>query len=462
MKSKLITMVLLAFFSIQLIAQSNYDRALKYIEENKYDEAFQIAKQLFDTDSISESLKLAIALRESGYLTTPLYELLGDIYADQTVKELALENYLSAENKDSTNIALKFKIADFYFENKEYKDAANEYLKVIQIDSSNVEAYKKISNIFYAAKMYADASIYLQKAISLSGEKQLYLEFIKSNIQLNNYSTALEYSKQALRKYPQDEILLMDLAECYYFNSEYDSCLAIYLKTDVTHLKSPELFKAAKSAQQLNKDTTAIYYYNKIKADSALFTKFRLDLANLYFKNNMYDEAEQLYLEEILVNPNNEFAHRFLGFSYFQKKQYLYAKDEFKTALVLNDTNVDSYFWLAQSYKCLDSVNAAAKTFEDLLEATKGNSEKYSNQISEACGFLGYVSYNNKNYPSAISYLRRAVAISPNVLTFNVLLASSLHSNGNVDDAIKVYKKILLMDPNNEVAKKGLRMLSAD
>jgi len=110
----------------------------------------------------------------------------------------------------------------------------------------------------------------------------------------------------------------------------------------------------------------------------------------------------------------------------------------------------------------MDSTEHAAELYIKILKLTEGKEKQYKEEILLANDFLGRRAFQKKNYQAAITYILRALQSKPSEWRFMEMLGVSYYVLQNNDEAIKWYKAVLKYNPKSEVAKKGLRMLSAD
>lgn len=461
-KLNILFFFILLFAYARIFGQNTLQDAQKFIDKKEYENALLIAKELLNKDSAKTALKILIQLQNANFINKDVYESIGDVYSKLDINELALINYEKAEAADSLNIQLKFKIAALLNKDKKYKEAVNKYLKIISIDPSNAEAYFNAGTILYQAKLYADASIMFEKYLELEKSLDAYHKITTALLEIKNYEKAYNYSLKALDLYPNDNIIRKNLAFASYALKKYEDAAKYYLSLPDSLMNVNDYENAARSLAQIKQDSIAIKYFEKvILLDSTRYSIY-LELANVEFKNHNYKRAAKYY--ELMTNHDskNEFAYRFLGFSFFQLKDYEEARKALLKASELNDSIVNTYFYLAQSYKNLDSLNQAIENFKKVIKLSEKKEKIYQDQLLEANYFIGQRTFLNKNYATAIQYLQKVLEFKPNDVGTLEMLGLSYHQLGKIETAIKIYKRVKQLNPNSEVAKKGLRMLSAD
>lgn len=456
------TAILIFAFIAQIKAQDQSEVASKLISKKEYEQALQIAKKFLKNDTSNEALKILIQLRTAGVNTKEVYECIGDAYTNLNVPELALTNYTEAESIDSLDTNIKFKSAELLYKSKRYTEAVNKYLKITSLDPKDSRAYLEAANILFQAKLYADASVMYEKYLTIDQSREAYERITKALLEARNFEKAVQYAEQGLTKYPGDNSILKHSALSNYYLKNFSDASKYYSQIPDSLLSTADLLNAARAYQQIKADSSAIKYFEKaIKQDSTLSSIY-MDLANYNYLNKNYDTAIKYYKAKLQTDSTYEPAYRFMAFAFMQQQNYPETREALLHATALNDTTVSTRFWLAQTYRQMDSLSQAGEQFSKLLQMIGSREAQFKNEIAEANGFLGQRSFEHKNYTGAVGYLRKAVSLKPEILAYKVMLASALHQSGNTEEAIVWYKKIIAIDPKNEIARKGLRMLSAD
>ncbi|MFA3783329.1 tetratricopeptide repeat protein [Melioribacteraceae bacterium 4301-Me] len=460
---KKISIILFFILSVSLLfAQSKSEEAYKAIQNSNFEKALTLAKDLLTVDSTDTALKVLIILREKEPGNIKVQEMIGDVYNKLGVLELAASNYLEVEKRDSLNIPLKFKLAEVYYKQKKYTDAVNAYLRILHVDSTNVQAIKNISKIFYLAKLYQNAAFYLTKYLNIEKSEDAYVEAANSFLEVGKYNEAYNYSKSGLQLYPNNNTLKKIQAITAYYLTKLDESVNLYTSLPDSLLNIMDLIKIGRAAEIINKDSLALQSFSKAYQKDSTLKEIFIDLANLNYLKKDYDKAIKFYKKQIEVDSNNEPAYRYIGFAYFQEQKYDESRKALLKAIRLNENQVSTHFWLAQVYKALDSLSKVEDEFQIVLKLIEGKESNYRNEGADAYGYLGQRAFERKNYSLASNYLKKALQLKADVLPFLIMLASSEHQLGNYSEAIKLYKRVLVLDPKNVIAKKGLRMLSAD
>lgn len=462
-RASIIIVSLIFLMSYKLIAQNYYEDAEKAIKKKDYATALKISKECLDKDSASTALKILIQLREKDYKNDKqLFEYLGDAYAKMNVAELAITNYAEAEKYDSLDIALKFKAADLLSKSKRYTEAVNKYLKVIAIDPNNKIAYLKAATIFYSAKLYADAATMYEKYLLIDQSKEAYENITKAFRETRNYEKAYKYAVEGLSKYPGNAVLAKSAAIGAFGLQKFDEAGKYYSTIPDSLLTVSDLKNAGIAFQMVKADSIAIKYFEKVVMKDSTQSGLFMTMADNYYRNNNFEQAIKYYEAKISIDPKFEQAYRNMAFVYFRTEKWDNARQAFLKAKELVDTTFQTHYWLAQTYTKMDSTEQAAELYLKILKLTEGKEKQYKEEILLANDFLGRRAFQKKNYQAVITYISRALQLKPSEWRFMEMLGVSYYVLQNYDEAIKWYRAVLKLNPKSEVAKKGLRMLSAD
>lgn len=484
-------LILLGIYFVMLFnvnAQSKVSDAEKAIKDKDYNKALNITKEVLEKESPSEALKLLIQLREKNVNDKRLYEYFGDTYAKMNVAELALTNYAQAETMDSTDVQLKFKSAELLVKQKRYTDAVNKYLKIIALDPKNAKAYVDAASILYQAKMYADAAVLYEKYIAIDQTKEAYERLTKAFLETTNYEKAHQYSLEGLKKYPDDVKLKKDAAISSYAlgvilsrnhtngnggakpdslemkktQSYFTESTKYYTEIPDDQMTVSDLKNVGYAYQNLGADSLAIKCFERVVKQDSTQSGLFMEMANTYFRNKQNALAIKYYKAKTQVDSTYEPAYRYMGFAAFQDGQYNVARQAFLRAKKLSDTTFVTTYWLAQTYTKLDSTEQAADQFVNVLKLADGKEKEYKDEVFVANFFLGRRAFDRQNYNGAIPYLKRVLQYKPSDVGTTEMIAVCYHQLQNFDEAIKWYRQVLKLNPKSEIAKKGLRRLSAD
>lgn len=460
MKKTFIAIILFVMFIGQMHAQDKVKEAENAIKNKDYPTAMRIAQEFLDRDSGYTALRILLIVENKNVVSKELFEKIGDAYAKQGVVENALLNYEKVEAMDSLNKNIKFKIAELLYKERRYTDAVNKYLTIIALDSTDTLALYNTANIFYLAGksdksekpdtryyFYLNSGIYFDKYFNyIKNNYDAYLKAAKTNIEIRNFQKAYDYAHLATDKEKNNKDVVKILAVSAAWLGKYDESLNNYNNINDSSLTKndiKDLINAGRNCRATKKDSLALIYFNKVLSIDSTYKDVYWDVATLNYALGNYDTAITFFDKFLAEKPNFEPAIRFKAFAYLQKKNYNKTREHLLEAIALNDTLVDSYFWLAQSYKVVDSLGRSAEMMEKVISICEKNPNLYSKQLEDAYGFLGTTSFEKKNYGASIPYLAKAVKYKPDNLNFTFMLANAYNMTKDTENAKKYFYKVL-------------------
>lgn len=454
MKKTFITAILLFIFFGLANAQDKVKIAEDAVKNKDYPKAMQIAKEFLDIDSSAIATRILIMIENKGVVSKELFEMIADSWAKQKVVELALLNYDKAEELDSLDKNIKFKVAELLYKEKRYTDAVNKYLKILALDSTNTKALYNTANIFYLAKLYPDAALFFDKYLVYEQLNGSYFKAAKSNLEAKNFQKAYDYAHLAVEKEKNNKDIIKILAVSAAWLGKYDESLSNYSNIDDSSLTKndiKDLINAGRNCRATRKDSLALIYFNKVLSIDSTYKDVYWDVATLNYALGNYDTAITFFDKFLAEKPNFEPAIRFKAFAYLQKKDYNNTREYLLQAIALNDTLVDSYFWLAQSYKAVDSLGRSAEMMEKMISICEKKPAQYEKQLLDAYGFLGTTAFEKKNYGDSIPYFVKALSYNANNLNFTFMLANAYNMVKDTENAKKYFYKVLNMSSDRSM-----------
>jgi tetratricopeptide (TPR) repeat protein len=236
----------------------------------------------------------------------------------------------------------------------------------------------------------------------------------------------------------------------------------------------------------------------------------RLVLADLYFKDERYDDSVTQYREAVTINDKSTLAHVGLGRALIQtgeleeaaanfqavidlskeedisgelvQSSYYYlgvialeqdnpegAVEQFKQATALERTDSDSWYLLGTAYlkagkfeEAVDSLGQAVRFVPNYTEAYEALAQAFEQQgaAGGAMYARGMAAYSKGNYEEAASQLEAAVELDPNLSQAHAGLGLVRESLGDKEGAIVAYQQAVQLNPEDFLAKGGLARLT--
>lgn len=398
---------------------------------------------------------------------------LADFYASRGTYVSAFPEYQAAVALDSTDVELRYQLAQAYYYAKQYSDALDQYHWVVRRDPEFAPGQLALGNLLYLSgkadprrfhERFDEAKVPLDKYTqlnpsdpkgwSLLGRTEYFLG-------LRDEALAAMNKAEQLGEKGKDMYTIRARLESEKRPPDFDAALKDYQRGE------PEAEDMLRLAQiyELSKNPAAAdsIYGIIIAADSTSSNaKFALlQQAKMAFREASRDTAKRfdrtlaLFQRRIALDPTSDEAYYYLGLSYKEMKRYPDAIVALRQAVTLADSKADRHFWLGILYAQVDSVALARQELQRSvdLDTTKGP------DTGIAYRQLGYYKLLDKKWDEAIPLLEKSVEINPKETQRMVWLAQAYQNSGNRAKALETYDRVLALDPRQPDALKGKKLL---
>tara|TARA_B100000683_G_scaffold103760_2_gene102516 strand:+ start:16669 stop:19602 length:2934 start_codon:yes stop_codon:yes gene_type:complete len=239
---------------------------------------------------------------------------------DFTNSMLFMDRVISNPDKSLDDDAI-FRKAQIYFENSEFDKSINNYTKLIEnfkfsqylpysyinraTSYFNLKAYEQAEDDYlYVLKNLKDENIQSQAILGMQKTVSFTNSFSQLNLLISEYKN----------RFPENDNILkiqFDNIRNLYFNQKYDD-LVLYVK-DIT-AKDQDIYNEYETNYYLAESLFKLNEYNSAKEayfvladsiNSKYYTRSVNRLAQLYFKENNYEESLKYYKDLELISKNN-------------------------------------------------------------------------------------------------------------------------------------------------------------
>lgn len=398
------------------------------------------------------------------------------VHSDNGDANYAIDLLHRAVKRDKHNPSLKVQLGDAWRKLVNGSEAYKAYMQAINDDDKYAAAYCRIGEIFLSQKspsLYLD---YFRKAVAADASYspahyRLYI------YEFNRHpANAIEHYKAYMRNADASIQTEYDLADLYYLTGQYDS--AIQKATRVVAIQkantAPRLYKLiGYSYAGLNDTINAVSfmqrYFSQV-ADSDIISKDYEFIGELYSSlDGKEDSAIGAYQQAVLLEKDTASLYSYYkrladlskdvrdyagqakwmglystgnekstnvdlfnwGIALYRAGNYSMSDSVFKIYSTKYPDQAFGYYWQARSRSLLDSgmkEGLAIPAYEKLIEVMEKDTTNpnYKKWMSEAYGYLAAYEIN----------IRKDIA-----------------------EGIDHFKSILMVDPENENAKKYISML---
>lgn len=411
-------------------AVKQFDEALDVSDKKDINVVLAIADAYIDSDSkdMSRPIDLLKKINRTIKRNSGVFERLGDIYLKQVNGSLAIQNYQTAIDYDSTYVPAYIGIGQIYAKIKNYPDAEANFMKAIQIDSAYAPAYKEFGEYYYGRKMYDKAAKMFEKYIQFSEPTtEKSVRYATSLYLAKDYAQAINVIKQVPEQDKSKDAQLQHILAYSYFSVDdaqnglpaFDQ----YFKmVDPKEITATDYEFVGKLEAKSGNDSLAIENYKKAIAMDSSKTELHGDIAAMYFKNKNWEAAANEYSlkESATGKPLNALEYFNLGQAYYRMQNFKMADSVYAKFTQLNPDQPIGYYYRALSNAQLDpeSEQGLAKPhyekFIDVVSKMAPDQQaKFKNHLVEAYSYLGYYYFLKKDNANSLQYWQKVQELDP-------------------------------------------------
>jgi len=177
-----------------------------------------------------------------------------------------------------------------------------------------------------------------------------------------------------------------------------------------------------------------------------LSLSFRTFVRNIDWRNE-----DNLWIATAKISPSSPNTHNNLGDVYSRQGNLEAAAAEFQMAIRIKPNFADAYHNLAYTYQQMNRSQDAVRNYKKAVELNPNIWQSYQN--------LAGIYFNEKKFSLARDNLEIAVRLNPASSKLNSNLGLAYLFTGERVRAEEAFQKSLQLDPNDERAIEGLRIL---
>ena len=363
---------------------------------------------------------------------------------------------------DSSDVELRFALAQGLFLGQRYNDALWEYKWVVDRDPEFPAGQLGLGNLYYLSgpadpRRYADARAPLEKYVQLAPDDGKGWSLLgRTYFYLHMKDEAVQALAKAEQLGAGSKDMYTVLGRLYADRKEWNKALEEFARGDPTprdQLSVAQIWVFQGNPGRADSTYRAIIAKDSTSSDARFAM---LELGKLKFRAQDYPGAVDALQRRIALDPGSDEAYYYIGLSYKEMKRYSEALEAFRQAATLADGKADRQFWLGVLYAQLDSVPQAKGRLQKSLDL-----DSTGTFSGVAYRQLGFYSLLDKNYSEAIRLLERAVQRNEKDVQAWVWLGQGQQNSGNRPRALDSYKRALALDATQPDALKGIKSLGA-
>lgn len=390
-----------------------------YEEIQNYDKAIEMYQMILEAELDEERI-------------VELRYILADLYLKINDTEKSFDMYEKIHKTDEENLEVLILLADLAYKNSYWQDCLKYYKKIISIVGDDFEILEKIAQLYVTLEDWDNAVEAYKKILTLEDNDNanfLYHqnELCNAMIKSGRGKEAIGLLKDLLSQNPKETSFAFTLAQAYTLMGEFQIGVNIYNKLlDELPPEQSELI---------------------IKYISSLICAWGQDL----FKKGEYNQAFDKFFEALKYNEENDEVYFQLGKCNYHIKSFQDSIAHFKRAISIKPQESMYYFGLGCAYDESGSTKLAKAAFNDAININPMNVQA---RIAYAITLT-----KELEYAQSIEQFNTVLKYIPNNADtlYNLALAHELV--GDMERAIKFYKKALDNDINHKEAKHNLELL---
>ena len=422
----------------------------------------------------------------------------------------------------SSNKSKVFQLANYYEKAKKLTKAIEFYKKVLALDNKNIEALSHVAylyrtlkenikafkcfkqilliepNNFYAfyglARLYQSLDNQDNEAIecfknclkieprSLKVNLQLGIIYLK----IKNLEESLKCLQIVIELEPENILGLVALGNVYLEMSNYEEAektLDIALKLDKKNISANTAMGDVLFS--LGKIPEAIQKYTYINTLNDRIPEVHLNLGHCYFMTEKFDASINQYLQAIRLVKNTRHDYfYFLGNALIASMRIKDGIIAYQAAIKLKKNKLNYYYAIAKACYIEKLYNKGIKYLERLIEIEKKkknvendkdytendillqkkNVENDKDYTDNDILLLLYklnssLPQGEFNYDKCCNIIKTLIRNEPKNVQYLEILANMQDNHGYTFDAIKTFKKILRLEPDNYDIKNKISQL---
>lgn len=409
------------------------NRAKALLELGEYDEA------LLDCDR---------AISINSYIGGP-YRNKAKIYNRTNRYYEAIEVCENAFRMGLNDSYLMYEKANSLYNLGEISEVKEICISIIEKEPEYDEPYYLMGEIYYNAKDYNVALKYYRQAANRNPKKGFYMVCVADVYKImKNIAKAFEYYSKSIELMPGYRYSLIERANISRDLGEYEEAIAdikscLKIKEDaVLYNDLGQLYC------EIGKDP--LECYNKAVDMDPYYNNVYINRGTYFFKKDDYEKAMSDYEKAIEVSKDYALPYYLKGLVYMILGQYEEAILEMKTSLDIDNDYYNAYLKISECYNEIGKYETAIQYLNEAINKESKWIEAYK---IRAVSF-----YNIGKYEDAIEdskYCLKCSELSVEEITdIYKYMARSLKKLNKIEAALRVYKHVILKNPDDEEMKK--------
>jgi len=356
---------------------------------------------------------------------------LGDMFLELGDGGKAMSLYEDVAAKNPNNVLANIRIGRLYYASMNYEEAIAYLEKANGIDPGFSIAHKELGELYFLTKQFDKAQDEFKKYIELNGNdsraKSTYSAFL---YQLKEYQKAVDEVKVYQLTDPNNFIYNRVMAYCQFELKKYkeanDAMKQFWNTVGTNKVTALDYSYAGRIAASIGDTSTALSCLKSSVQVDSLNADMVSEYARTLFNFKRYKESVAEYQKRMRMKKMPmSLDHYYLGRAYYATANYVMADSAFADFSRMQPKSPDGYLWRAKSKleledkKSLKGLSVAHYTkYVELIEAdatTNGQQVlvKHKTNLINAYSYLAFVALTNKENATAKEQFRKILLIEP-------------------------------------------------
>jgi tetratricopeptide (TPR) repeat protein len=460
----------IAKFSEELIMSDNQEdtnlglEILKKAKSN-YIGNIEIMFSLAKAHERRGNIKEAISVLEEANTYSEFYSdpnrlyLLALLYEKEKFFSKATQIYktILTLNKEHTQALMHI---GFILQNaREYKRAHKYFKFALKIDPNLSHAHYGIAKIYQKMKSYDEAMDHYQKSVlGDPGNQKAFFQMGVIYLDQGKYQQAKEMFEKSLELDPEFVLSIVGLGDVLYELGDYHNSEKYHKRAfeiaDLTKIENIQvIISYANSLSGLQRYGESITLYKKALSVDSELSEVHFLLANTYLILDKCEEAIAHYVTSIKMSREKEKPEAYfnLANSLCNRYRHKEAIKCYKKALKLDPNIVEAYYNLANTYHMMGNYKKSAINYDECVRKGLCNLDI---KFAIAKNF-----YALTDYSKCEMVMKEITNEDPKNVKLLMYYGILLEKNNKLEEAAKVYEKILVLEPKNFEAKINLQQI---
>lgn len=370
---------------------------------------------------------------------------MGIIYDNESRVPEAIREYEAALKTDPGVSYIHTRLAADYLFLKKPDKALAEIDKALSLDPADLRPRFMAAIVYTSMGRYSDAQKEYEEALRVSPDSILALSSLADIyvMQRKMLEAASVYEK-LIEKDKSSDILFFNLGVIYARTGKTEEAISSLKEAARLNGRYLEAYIGLGALYEMKKDfAAAIENYDKaIGIDPANIGVYHR-LGAVLARAKRYDEALGVYVTLGRIDPNDPYTYIGWANAHLARKQADEAIEVLRKGAAAGIKDADLYTMLGYAHSLKDAASKEALKFYNMALELKPE--------SPAAHFYMAVYYDKlKDGASAERHLREAARIDPGYAdAYNYLGYMFAENGSNLDEAIKLVKKALEIEPDN-------------